>query len=382
MPGSDSGGNVRNGGSCRIIDSPGRSRRSFLRATGAATVAGLAGCLGLFDGGPDELTVVGYEFYYPDSILEPFEDEHDVDVNVVGITTNTEGVGMMRTEYEGEADVVGLTNYAVQRLWDQDLIEPIPTAELEHYDDVLEVATSAPGARIDGEVSAVPFAFGATAPVYRTDSFDEEPTWEHLYDADTLEEHDLDDRVSVRNHARGQIYATALMLGEDDPNPPSDWDAIEETLLDAFPYYRTLWETYDQHYNLIANDECDIVYGWDLTGFALIDAGEPVQIAMPENGVRGYADSHQLATDAPNRDLALDFIDYMIAPETTLETMNNAGNLPINVEGQDMMDDDAYEAREYVIDNLDRVKVQGYWGDEADERASDLWEQIRIEAGE
>jgi spermidine/putrescine-binding protein len=166
-------------------------------------------------------------------------------------------------------------------------------------------------------------------------------------------------------------------LGDDHPHPPSDLEASRDALETAFPYYRTLQATHDQHLKLIANKEVHVQFGWDLTGFLAMDQDHPVEMAVPPNGTDGYADAHQLAADAPNRDLAISFIDHYSSPEASIQQMRNAGNLPINVEARDQMTDSELENRQVVLDNQDRLRMRRYFGNDELETAQNMWQDLK-----
>lgn len=385
------------------------TRRGFLKKMGIATTvsAGLAGCAG-DDGGSDggdgdgggdsggdettgtttgsggsdtrTLTVLGYNFYYPDSIIEPFEDEYDANVEVVSLTTNSEAVGLMRTQYQGTVDVIGVTNNWVNPLYQSDLVEPIPTDDMSNFGDLVERARTAPGCVIDGEQTAIPYAYGMTGPMYRTDVFDEAPSefsWDYMFDPDVMDENDLSGKVAMRDWPIAAFADAGYFLGDDHPHPPSDLEATRDALEAAMPYFRTLWATHDQHLKLIANEEVVVQHGWDLTGFLAMSQGHPVEMAVPPKGTDGYADAHQLAVDAPNRDLAIAFMDHYSSPDASINQMRNAGNLPINLDARDMMTEEEADIRSVVLENEDRLRMRRYFGQEELETAQSMWQDLK-----
>lgn len=326
------------------------------------------------------LTVLGYNFYYPDSIIEPFEEEHNANVEIVSLTTNSEAVGLMRTQYKGDVDVIGVTNNWVEPLWNADLVQSIPTDDLSHFDNLVERARTAPGCVIDGTQTAIPYAYGMTGPMYRTDQFDDDPTefsWDNIFDPDVMDEKGLKGKVAMRDWAIAAFADAGYYLGDDYPHPPSDMEATRQALQDAFPYFRTLWATHDQHLKLIANGDVYAQHGWDLTGFLAMDQGHPVEMAVPPSGTDGYADAHQLAADAPNRDLAIEFMDHYSSPDSSIAQMRNAGNLPINLEAREMMSESEREVRSTVIENQDRLKMRRYFGNEKLSQAQEMWQNLK-----
>ena len=108
-----------------------------------------------------------------------------------------------------------------------------------------------------------------------------------------------------------------------------------------------------------------------------MDQGHPVQMAIPPSGTDGYADAHQLATDAPNRDLAISFLDHYSSPESSIQQMRNAGNLPINVEARDQMTDTERANRQAVLDNQDRLRMRKYFGNEQLTTAQNMWQDLK-----
>ncbi|WP_280536257.1 extracellular solute-binding protein [Halopenitus sp. POP-27] len=400
---------TRKQSSSRADPTPSNDRRGFLTKLGVVggLGTGLAGCLGNGgDGGNGgngngneggsgggnggtqgstgsgdrTLTILGYNFYYPDSIVEPFEEEHGVDVEVISLTTNSEAVGLMRTQYQGEVDVIGVTNNWVEPLWNADLVQPIPTDDMSHFGNMVERARTAPGCVIDGTQTAIPYAYGMTGPMYRTDVIDEEPdelSWDYLFDPDVIESNDLDGRIAMRDWPIAAFADAGYYLGDDHPHPPSDLEACRDALEAAFPAYRTLWSTQDQHLKLIANEEVVVQHGWDLTGFLAMDQGHPVEMAVPPGGTDGYADAHQLATDAPNPDLAVEFMDHYSSPDASIQQMRNAGNLPINLDARDRMTETERDHRSVVLENEDRLRMRRYFGDEELETAQQMWQELK-----
>jgi spermidine/putrescine-binding protein len=210
--------------------------------------------------------------------------------------------------------------------------------------------------------------------------FDESPTeftWDYLFDPDVIEENDLDGQIAMRDWPIAAFADAGYYLGDDHPHPPSDLEAARDALADAFPYYRTLWTTNDQHLNLIANEEVYAQHGWDLTGFIAMGQGHPVEMAVPPNGTDGYADAHQLAADAPNRDLAIEFLDHYSSPESSIQQMRNAGNLPINLDARDEMTEEERDQRSVVLENQDRLRMRRYFGNDELETAQNMWQELK-----
>jgi len=287
------------------------SRRSYLKATGATALGvttGLAGCSGGSDDGlGDQLNLFTWgSTYADDEFVEPFEEEHDCEVTTEVYTSNADMINKVRSQPEGTYDVCQPTNYAVERMMANDLLEPINLdnvpAYKEHVFDDLKLDAFKNG----GEVYAIPQVFGATALMYNTDMEVETPP-----SIDVLWDDTYKGRLSSRDNAKVQVFYAALKTGQD-PNNPDDLDAIESALEDHVSLVRTFWSSGSESQEIMKSGEVDLMTAWDGSYRQLADAGDPVGYTGFKEGTKGWIDTQAIVKGAEHKELAEKWLDYCV----------------------------------------------------------------------
>lgn len=77
--------------------------------------------------------------------------------------------------------------------------------------------------------------------------------------------------------------AAAIALGQD-PNAPSDLDAIKEKLIEQKALNRTYWKTGDEFSKLFAGKQISLGLMWSGQAAAMKQEGEPIAFTVPEDG--------------------------------------------------------------------------------------------------
>src|SRR5690606_10896761 len=93
-----------------------------------------------------------------------------------------EGLAKLRAGFE--ATVAHPCTYALSRWREAGVIQPIDTSRLSHYGDLYDGLKQIPGSVVEGQTFFVPFEWGNSSIVYRTDVVGENPeeSWNMLYD--------------------------------------------------------------------------------------------------------------------------------------------------------------------------------------------------------
>ena len=227
-------------GSSRISN----SRRSMLKAVGAASAAGLlSGCLGMGSGSETTINILTWEEYgeITDGIAE------DLGINIE-VTSSTSGADMFSTwnagEYE-QYDIAVPDNNYVQRFADADLIEPVNRDIVSNYDNIYENFKNLSRNQFsagEDNVWGAPMRFGWNGYSYDSRTIpDHEASWSVLFE-DTFDDVDLDGEIVMFDGHYKAMSATALYLGYEEAFEGEEVtlssDQIEEvkqTLIDQKP---------------------------------------------------------------------------------------------------------------------------------------------------
>lgn len=353
----------------------GHSRRKYLKTSGAAVAGVLAGLSGCAGGGGDsddlgdKLNLLSWGGGYADKqFVEPFEEEFDCTVSASTYTSNADAFNKMRTASPGTYDIVQPTNYAVERMMANDMLEPlrldnIPAYE-EHVFDELKLDTY----EKNGNVFAVPQTFGSSGFTYRTDSDKEittPPSIEIFWD-DRFK-----GRMSTRDNAKVQIFYAALKLGQD-PNNPSNLDAIEEELYKHKELVKTFWTSGSEVQQIMKSGEVDIMCTWDGDANLLKSEGEPVGYSFFKEGTKGWVDNQCVVKGSEHRTLAEKWIDYCSSDAARDWLELNGYAIPSSA-----VDYTEEERQKFRLDSLDKLTIQNRVTNDQQKKYDEIWSRVK-----
>lgn len=260
----------------------------------------------------DVLRVLNWQGYGSDEAwaIEQFEEMYGVKVEHDYITSEEELLTKMRTS-PGVYDVL-LPNIAyLQIAMEEGLLDPVDTARLENWDTLLERFQSLETIREGGEVYGVPWTWGATAMVYNSDVYPQgfdslNVLWDEQYAG----------QVGWWDSYEDSVVLVGIALGDPTPYDPDDLDAVKNKMLELMPNVRTLWTSEDEFDKLFANGDITMGIFWSGSASRAKNAmGLPMEFVIPQEGAIGWIDTWAIAKDAPNKEAAYKFIDYMIAAD-------------------------------------------------------------------
>ncbi len=224
-----------------------------------------------------------------------------------------EALSKLRTGFN--TDVGHPCSYSVRRWVDAGVAAPIDTSRLSNWPDVFPQLQNLQDTVFDGQNYFVPFDWGSSSVLYRTDLVDpmytEDPTWAIMYDeryAGRLTMYDTDVIITIAAMIRGWDNLATLsdeQLAELRP----DLEKMNANM-------RFYWTDSTQVTQALASGEIVAGYAWNGMMGDLIDQGLPVAYMNPKEGQitwvcgltrdpRGEADEQ----------MVYDFIDAMISPE-------------------------------------------------------------------
>lgn len=350
------------------------NRRRFIQSTAVGASLGIAGCMGgSQDGLGDTLNLFSWGSTYADpQFVKPFEDEYDCDVVVETFTSNADAINKIRANPEGTYDVVQPTNYAVERMMQKDMLEPLRLDNIPAYEEHVFDAMKLDAYEADGNVYAVPQTFGLTALMYRTDADFEVETPASI---DILWDDNFKGRISSRDNAKVQVFYGAIKTGQD-PNNPSDLDAIEEALMEHASLVRTFWTSGSESQEIMQSGEVDLMLSWD-GSYRTIRGDTPVGYTGFKEGTKGWLDNQAVVKGAKHRKLAEKWIDYSVSDAARDWFELNGYAVPSSA--ADYSDE---ERQTYNLDeeSLQSYIFQGMVSDEEQQKYDELWTRVKASA--
>ena len=227
------------------------------------------------------------------------------------------------------------------KLWrEAGLIQAVDTSRLSNWGDVISSLKTIEGTRFEGKQWFVPFDWGNTSVLYRTDLVDiKEDSWGLLWDER------YKGRLSTFAGANETVPYAAVYAGVDPWNmSDADLAKVKALLIKQRPLIRFYADDETSIEQALASGEIVAGTTWNSSAATLKSEGVPVRFMNPKEGIMTWVCGMVIHKNAPNLDKAYDFIDAMLAPETGKYMITEYGYGHANTKSFDAAGDEAIEA--------------------------------------
>lgn len=275
-----------------------------------------------------DLKVYHWFEYMPQELVDKFQDETGINVTIDTYDSNEAMLATLKAGRLGEYDVAVPGDYMVKIMANQGLLDSFTPDELPNFDNIQDEWLDVP---FDpGRKHSIPYQWGSTAFSVNRDVY--------TGDIDTLAvifdpPEELRGRINVLD-SQGEVLALASMyLGI--PQCTQDREQLQ-TLMDMLLEAKAGWASFGSD---IAKDVLvsgDAAAGMIYNGFSAKARAEGanVEYAYPKEGAVVWMDNVVLLKDAPNRENALKFMNFLLEPENAAAVTNYAA-YTAGVEGTD-----------------------------------------------
>lgn len=259
-------------------------------------------------GGAGELNLFVWTEYVPDSVISEFEKETGIKVNVSTYSDNEDMLAKVKSETEGTYDVVLPSDYMVESMIEQGMLEKLDQSKLTNLSNI---GTAYLDPSYDPKnVYSVPYQGGVVAIAVNTSKVKRDiESYGDLFDPD------LKGSMVVLDDYRAIIGVTARSLGysmnETDTTKIKEISDKLMTLKDNVKLYDS-----DSPKSALISGDCTVGCIWSAE-IALAMAENPdIKIVFPKEGPYVFMDNWCITKGAKNYDNAMNFINYMLDPKT------------------------------------------------------------------
>ena len=258
------------------------------------------------------------------------------------------------------------------------LAAPLDLSKLPSYSQLSERLRSMPLVRVNGNVYGVPFTWGPNPLLYDTTYFAKAPdSWSALWDPKLKGKISAWDELST-------IYMAAQVLGYDKPDPDhiynlsdEELENVRKKLLELKPNIRKFWSTGGELTNLFENHEIVAAMGWPLMTNQLRKAGFPIAETIPKENTTGWIDHLMITSASEHKELATEFLEYMIEPKTQKMVTDVTGYDPANPRAADSMTDE--QKKSLHLDDVDDYMKRIYFWQQVPrrEKYNEIWNEVK-----
>ncbi len=294
------------------------------------------------------LNLLVWEGYADPSFVKAFEEQHHCKVSASYMGSSDELIAKLRGGSAGNYDVISPSSDVATSIASAGLAAPLVLSKIPSYAQLSSQLTSLPLVRVSGQVYGVPFMWGPDPLIYDTTAFAKPPeSWNVLWESKYRGKISVWDDLST-------IYMAAQILGYDKPDPSQLYnlsdgqlEAVKKKLLELKP------------------------------NIQLRKINFPVGETIPRENTTGWIDHLMITAGSENKELATDFLEYMIEAQTQKKVTDVTGYTPANPQAAQFMTPD--EVKNLHLDDVDKYQKRLYFWQNVPRRAkyNQIWNEVK-----
>jgi len=328
---------------------------------------------------PEELDVYVWEGYLPEKVVEMFEEETGIKLNINLMADNASIFTLLKGG--GKADIIMPTQNQVNRFYTENLAQPLDLDKIPNYENVTDSFKDQSWSMWDGNqmgsgnTYVIAYVFGTSGIVVNTEKYNgslQGIGWEILFDPG------LKSRVSSRNSAESLMICLDLM-GIPRENLITDTQETLEAIRDkAIELKNNVLKFYDtgaELLDLLGNEEVWVSHIWDGGGRKLAATDPKFKYVLPSTGGFGWTDTFMIPAGAANTEGVYKFIDFMLRPDIAalVTAEGNATTVKGSINLAEGIDKDLYV---FTDDELAKLVWQLNFPEEVIQAYNSFWEEL------
>jgi len=324
------------------------------------------------------LSLLVWEGYADPSFVHAFEESHNCKISASYMGSSDELVAKLRGGSASNYDVISPSSDVATMIASAGLAAPLDLSKLPSYPQLSERLRSMPLVRVNGNVYGVPFTWGPNPLLYDTTDFPKTPdSWAALWDPK------LKGKISVWDEL-STLYMAAQVVGYDQPDPAhlynlsdAELENVKKKLLELKPNIRKIWATGGELTNLFENHEIVAAMGWPLMTNQLRKKNFPIGETIPKENTTGWIDHLMITAASENKELAAQFLEYMIEAKTQKAVTDVTGYDPANPQAGRYLSDE--QKKSLHLDNVDEYMTHIYFWQQVPRRDkyNEIWNEVK-----
>jgi len=285
--------------------------KTLLTGTALALIAGAASAEG-------KLSIYHWFEYIPQELLDQFEAETGIEVTMDTYDSNEALLAALKAGKLGSYDVAVPGDYMVEILTAEGMLDTIAEGELANFGNIedqwVDVSFD------PGRKHSIPYQWGSTSFSVNRDAFAGNiNTTDMIFNPPA----EVAGKINVLD-SQGEVMALAsLHLGI--PQCSTDRDqlkALDELLQTA----KDGWASFgsDVAKDVLVSGDAAVGMIWNGFSSKAREEGANIEYAYPDQGYVVWMDNVVLLKDAPNRESAIKFMDFLLEPANIAAVTNFA----------------------------------------------------------
>jgi len=326
----------------------------------------------------ETLSLLVWEGYADASFVKAFEESQHCKVSASYMGSSDELVAKLRGGSASNYDVISPSSDVAASIASTGMAAPLDLSKLPSYPQLSAKLRDLPLVKANGQVYGVPFMWGPDPLLYDTTAFAQPPdSWTVFWDAKYKGKLSVWDDLST-------VYMAAQVLGYDKPDPSQLYNltdeqlaAVKEKLIEMKPNIRKIWATGGELTNLFQNHEVVAAMGWPLMTNQLRQSHFPIGETIPKENTTGWIDHLMITAASSRKELAIQFLEYMIEAQTQKKITDVTHYTPANPGASQFLT--AEEIKGLHLDNPDAYMQRIYFWQDVPRRAkyNEVWNEVK-----
>jgi len=326
----------------------------------------------------DSLSLLVWEGYADPSFVRAFEESHHCKISASYMGSSDELVAKLRGGGASNYDIISPSSDVAASIARTGLAAPLDLAKLPSYMQLSAKLRDLPLVKSGGQIYGVPFMWGPNPLLYDSSAFAEPPdSWSIFWDPKYKGKVSVWDDLST-------VYMAAQVLGYDKPEPSQLYNltndqlaAVKKKLIELKPNVRKMWSTGGELTNLFQNHEIVLAMGWPLNSADLRKLNFPIGETIPKENTTGWIDHLMITAASARKDLAHEFLEYMIQAKTQKLVTDRTHYTPANPGASQFLTPD--EMKGLHLDNPDAYMQRIYFWQDVPRRNkyNEIWNEVK-----
>lgn len=261
-----------------------------------------------------ELNLFVWTEYVPDSLIQKFEKDYGIKVNVSTFSTNEDMLAKVKSESVGTYDIVQPSDYMVEAMIAQGRLKKLDQKALTNLENIGKQFLNQ---NYDpGNAYSIPYQGGVCAIGVNTSKIkDDIKSYADLFNPK------FKDSLVVLDDYRATVgmveRSMGLSVNESDPT-------VLQTVSDKLMTLKNNIKLYDADSpkSALISGECSLAYCWSAEIALAMEENKDIKIVYPSEGAFKFMDNWCITKGAKNYDNAMKFINYMCTPEAAKVVMS------------------------------------------------------------
>jgi spermidine/putrescine-binding protein len=326
----------------------------------------------------ESLSLLVWEGYADASFIQAFEESHQCKVTASYMGSSDELVAKLRGGSASNYDVISPSSDVAASIVKAGLAAPLDLSRIPSYSQLSTKLRELSLVKSNGRIYGVPFVWGPNPILYDTTAFSQPPdSWSIFWDPKYKGKISLWDELS-------SVYMAAQVLGYDKPDPNQIYnlsddqlEAVKKKLIELKPNIRKYWSTGGDLTNLFQNHEITLAMGWPLMTNQLRALKFPIGEVIPKENTTGWIDHLMITAASSQKELATEFLEYMIEAQTQKRVSDVTHYTPANPGASQFLSED--EKKGLHLDNPDAYMQRIYFWQDVPRRAkyTEIWNEVK-----